>query len=271
MASPVKSSLSLATLPSYKNPPVNEVVFGVRFRTPDNLRMPHIGILWEKFRVDYPIIQHAPPIASAKGEIRIDSATGAPIPRVWFINKADDQLIQFQFDRFYYNWRRRLTEYPRYDHLIKNFESLINDIVIFFKEFEFGELEPIEFELTYINHIPKGEGWNTIDDLPKIFSDFVWNRVDARFLPNPQKVAWHANFLLPENKGNLIVSMQHAIRTEDKVPLLVLELKATGTHESTGKEDIRAWFDLAREWIVRGFADLTTPQIQRTWGIEENA
>jgi len=246
-------------------------VFGVRFRTPDDLRIPHIGILWEKFRADYPVIQHAPPIASAKGEIKIDSATGVPIPRVWFINKFDDQLVQFQPDRFYYNWRRRQSEYPRYDHLINNFENVINNIVTFFEEFKFGVLEPIEFELTYINHIPKGEGWDTIDDLPKIFSDFVWNYDEGRFLPNPQKVGWHADFLLPEDNGNLIVSLKHAIRTEDKVPLLVLELKTTGIEESNGHDGIRGWFDLAREWIVRSFTDLTTSEIQKIWGREDNA
>ena len=271
MAHTVESSSPLGSLPSYKNPPVNEVVCGIRFRTPDKLRIPHIGILWEKFQADYPVIQHAPPIASAKGELKIDSATGVPIPRVWFINKSDDQLVQFQLDRFYYNWRRRQSEYPRYSHVIKNFESVMNNIVNFFNEFEFGELEPIECELTYINHIPKGEGWNTINDLPRIFSDFVWNHRDGRFLPNPQKVAWHAEFLLPEEKGRLIVSLKHAIRTEGKVPLLVLELKTIGIDESARKEGIREWFDLAREWIVRGFTDSTTPEIQKIWEREENA
>ena len=32
-------------LPSYKNPPVNEVVCGMRFQVPDKLRIPHIGFL----------------------------------------------------------------------------------------------------------------------------------------------------------------------------------------------------------------------------------
>ncbi|MDL1974813.1 MAG: TIGR04255 family protein [Deltaproteobacteria bacterium] len=102
MTDKIESSFSTGTLPSYKNPPVNEVVCGLRFDTPDKLRIPHIGFLWDKFRADYPIIQHAPPIASAKGEILVDQATGMPLPRVWFINRSDDQLIQFQCDRFYF-------------------------------------------------------------------------------------------------------------------------------------------------------------------------
>jgi len=258
-------------LPSYKKPPVNEVICGMRFDTPTKLRIPHIGLLWDKFRSNYPIIQHAPPIASAKGDIFIDGATGLPSPRVWFINKSDDQLVQFQADRFYFNWRRRKDDYPRYLHVIESFEGVLTTIEKFFNDFELGEFKPIEYELTYINHIPKGQGWDTIDDLPRIFSDFVWKQTKERFLPNPVKVAWQAEIPLLEKKGNLLVNLKQAIRIEDKVPLLVLELKALGISESSSKEAIREWFDLAREWIVRGFTDLTTTEIQEIWEREENA
>lgn len=271
MTHSIESSFSSDALPSYKNPPVNEVVCGMRFHDPDKLRIPHIGFLWDKFRADYPIIQHAPPIASVQGEILVDGASGIPLPRVWFINESDDQLVQFQFDRFYFNWRRRQSDYPRYDHVIKNFESVLNTIEDFFGKFELGELKPIECELTYINHIPKGQGWNTIDDLPRIFLDFAWKQTNGRFLPNPEKVFWKTEFPLQEDKGHLFVNLKQAIRTEDKIPLLVLELKTRGIGESATKEAIREWFDVAHEWIVRGFTDLTTPEIQKIWEREENA
>lgn len=271
MVHPIPNSFSADALPSYKNPPVNEVVCGMRFHTLDKLRIPHIGVLWDKFRQDYPFIQHAPPITSAKGEMPIDEATGLPLPRVWFINKSDDQLIQFQFDRFYFNWRRRQDVYPRYPHVITNFESVHHTIVNFFNEFGLGELEPIEYELSYINHLPKGQEWNTIDDLPRIFSDFIWKQTTGRFLPNPLNIAWQTEFPLPGNKGRLIVSLKQAIRTEDRVPLFVFELTARGFDESAGIKTFRQWFDLAHEWIVRGFTDLTTPEVQLVWEREKNA
>lgn len=250
------------SLPSYKNPPVNEVVCGLRFETSNDLKIPHIGLLWDKFRTDYPIIQHTQPIASAKGEITIDMSIGSPLPRLWFINNSGDQLIQFQVDRFFFNWRRIESEYPRYDYVINKFESVHNTIVNFFREFKLGEVVPIEYELSYINHIPNGQGWETIDDLPKIFSDFVWNKTKDRFLPNPIKVSWQTEFLLPDNKGHLIVNLKQATRTKDKVAMLVLELKTRGICES---QDIRNWFDLSHEWIVRGFDDLTSNEIQNIW------
>lgn len=262
---------SFSPLPSFKNPPINEVVCGVRFNPSDNFRIPHFGLLWEKFRSDYPIIQHAPPLVSAKGEITIDTASGIPLPRIWFINKEDDQVIQFQIDRFYFNWRRRKNDYPRYSYVIKQFENLWNTVVNFFHEYNYGEFNPIECELSYINHIPKGEGWDTINDLSKIFSDFPWNQTTGRFLPEPENVTWQTNFKLPENKGHLTVSLKQAIRTEDKVPLIVFELTARGPVESNDKNNILKWFDLAHEWIVRGFVDLTTQDVQENiWERENN-
>jgi uncharacterized protein (TIGR04255 family) len=147
---------------------------------------------------------------------------------------------------------------------------VLNTIENFFGKFELGELKPIECELTYINHIPKGQEWNTIDDLPKIFTDFVWKQKEKRFLPNPENIAWQAEFPLPEKKGHLIVSLKQAIRAEDKVPLLVLELKTRGIGESSSLEATREWFDLAHKWIVQGFTDLITPEIQDIWEREEN-
>jgi uncharacterized protein (TIGR04255 family) len=195
----------------------------------------------------------------------LDNETGLPIQRVWFINKQDDQLIQFQFDRFYFNWRRRQDDYPRYPYVIKKFENILNNAIIFFKEFDLGELEPIECELCYINHIPKGQGWNEISDLSKIFSDFNWDPKSNRFLANPESISWHSAFKLPGKYGSLAVNLKQALRTEDKIPLFVLELTARGIGESKRKDDILKWFDLAHEWIVKGFTDLTTPQIQRFW------
>ena len=271
MAHPTTNPLSLGALPSYRKPPVEEVVCGVRFLTPDKFRIPHIGLLWDKFRSNYPIIQHAPPLVSEEGQIIVDSQSGIPLPRVWFINGRDDQLVQFQIDRFYFNWRRKKDAYPRYPHVIKSFENVRDTVVNFFAEFELGELRPIEYALSYTNHILKGEGWNTIEDLPKIFSDFAWNQVPGRFLPSPGNVAWQANFSLPENKGTLSVNLKQAMRAEDKVPLLVFELSVRGPVESNDKNVIREWFDLAHEWIVRGFADITTQDVQTTiWEREKN-
>lgn len=256
-------------LPSYGKAPLDEVVCGVRFQTPDRLRFPHTGLLWEKFRSVYPKIEHAPPIAAAKGEIFTDAATGLPLPRIWFINESDDQLVQFQFDRFYFNWRRRQAEYPRYSHVIRNFESAYDAVVALFHDSELGELKPLDCELSYINHIVKGRDWNTIDDLEIIFSDLVWHK-RTRFLPTPESLSWRAEFPL-EDMGTVSISLKHATRIPEKTHLFVLELTARGIGGATSKAAIRAWFDAAHQWLVQGFTDLITPEMQRRWERQDRA
>ena len=246
--------------PSYKTPPVNEVICGMRFNTPEDLRITHIGRLWEKFRPTYETVKHAQPIISATGELTIDQTTMVPLPRVWFINESDDQLVQFQIDRFYFNWRKRQSEYPRYEYVIGNFQEVLKKIEDFFTECGFGSLKPTEYELTYTNHMEMHREWETIDDLQKMFVDFGWNPTGGRFLPNPNKISWQTEFLLPEDKGHLYVSLKSAIRVEDKVPLIVLDLTARGFSEAMPE-----WYNMAREWIVRGFTDLTTPEAHKIW------
>jgi len=81
-------------------------------------------------------------------------------------------------------------------------------------------------------------------------------------LPNPTNVAWQVRFELPENKGSLNVKLSQATRKIDGVPSLILELTAKGLGEEKTAGAIRDWFELAHEWIVRGFTELTEKEIQ---------
>ena len=251
-------------LPSYKRPPVDEVVCGFRFERLRELKVPHIGLLWEKLRNEYPTAQHAVPIAT-DNSLPVDEATGIPLPRVWFLSKADNELIQFQLDRFYYNWRHRGDDYPRFPSIIKKFENAKRHLDAFAKELELGTIKPLEYELTYINHIPAGHGWEKIDDLPKVIRDFTWQKEKHRFLPNPTNIAWQVKFELPKNKGWLNVKLNQGTRKIDGVPSLILELNAKGFGEEKTEKGMHDWFDLAHEWIVRGFTELTAKEIQETF------
>ncbi len=254
-------------LPNYKNPPVNEVVCGMRFNTPEQPPIPYIGFLWKKFQAEYPKVQHVAPLSLRLGQLLIDPATGAPLPRIWFINKTDDELLQFQSNGFYSNWRRRDHAYPRYEHIIARFLYFYTVINDFYKEYQLGKIEPIEYELTYINHIPMGFGWDSIEDLPKVFSKLNWSQSGDQFLPYPSGIAWQAAFLLPEDKGRLTVNLKRGSLAEGKQPVLLFELKVIGFDKP---ENLRRWFDLSREWIVRGFTELTTPEMHALWEREEN-
>jgi uncharacterized protein (TIGR04255 family) len=263
----MSNSKTSPALPDYENPPVNEVICGLRFEPSDDFKLPHIGLLWSRIFDKYPKVQHATPIMERADQGVEDPVTGLPLPRVWLINSADDELIQIQRNRFYYNWRRREGVYPRYKTLVLKFYETFELFSSFRKELGIGKIVPLACELTYVNHIPKGEGWETIDDLDKIFTDVCWQKRERRFLPNPVNVGWNLNFAFPEQQGHLTVSLKQAVRITDKVPLLVLEMRCSGIPKSREYEDLKKWYDLAHEWIVFGFADITSMDCQKKiWG-----
>lgn len=257
-------------LPSYLHPPVNEVVCGIKFQSSPNFTLPYIGLLWNKFREKYPRVQHAAPLAEGPDQILVDTFTGIPLPRVWFINQNENQLVQFQPDRIYFNWRHRQDVYPRYENVIRNFEEVLDTLEAFFKESGFGNFTPVECELTYLNHINKIPDMEMADELQRVFRDFSWHK-SPRFLPTPSNVSWNVRFALPEKKGYLTVSLKEGTLKEGNVPLLVFNLTAKGIGQSKDRSGIREWFDMAHVWIVRGFADLTTETIQTEIWERENA
>lgn len=117
--------------------------------------------------------------------------------------------------------------------------------------------------MTYVNHIPKGDGWETNSDIGNVFSDFAWHAGKERFLSAPDRINWRTSFALPNRAGRLHVKIQTGVFREDEHPLLLFELTVRGIGTDTSAEAMWAWFDLTHEWIVRGFTDLTNPQMQK--------
>lgn len=258
-------------LPDYENPPVIEVVCGVLFTPIDALLVPHFGQLWEKFRSDYPHCQEVPPLVPAIERLEEPSPPEAsfteipPLPRIWFVHTNDTGVIQIQRDRFLHNWRKKRPEdeYPRYHNVIKMFYDRLSDFRSFLAEAKLGTIQPLQYEMTYINHIPQGEGWTTIGEIGRVFPDLSWRSGTQRFLPDLEGFNWRAGFLLPDRAGRLHATIRPVVRRTDLRRILALELTARGMGSDASPEGMRAWFDLARQWIVRGFTDLTSDDIQQ--------
>lgn len=259
-------------LPEYENPPVVEVVCGVLFKSLDSLLAPHLGVLWEKFKPDYPHCQEVPPLEPIienfgdrpAPEFRFSEIP--PLPRIWFVHANDTGVIQVQRDRFLHNWRKRHHEaqYPRYHRVIELFRNRFSTFQAFVSEARLGTVEPLQYEITYINHIPQGEGWTNLTDIGSVFPDFAWRSGISRFLTEPEAVNWRTVFSLPGKAGRLYSTVRRAVRREDGKAILIFELMARGIGQDKAPDAIWGWFDLAREWIVKGFTDLTGAEVQQS-------
>ena len=249
--------------PSFKNPPVIEVVCGVYFDPIKSFKVHHLGLFWQKVKDEFPECEHAVRLGIDPENGPLD--LGSYVPRAWFINEEQNRLIQLQDDIFFFNWRKMKEDepYPRYSTIIEKFKVNLEVLQKFLKEENLGLVNPKACELTYINHIPKGAGWESLRDINGVFRDIAWNSVSKRFLPDPRHISGQIIFPLPDDNGSLTLRLEHGKRKQDDLPVLILHNCARGLGQNKSMEDMWKWFEIAHEWIVRGFADLTTPTIQK--------
>jgi uncharacterized protein (TIGR04255 family) len=220
-------------LPNYESPPVVEVVCGILFKSIETLLAPYLGLLWEKYKPEYPVCREVPPLTPVIERfdephmIDLRLADIPPLPRTWFIHENNNGIIQVQRDRFLHNWKkvRPEDEYPRYPQVIELFKDRLSKFELFLKENNLGVIEPQQYEMTYINHIPQGEGWKRLTEIGNIFPDFSLRATKSRFLPEPEGINWRTSFVLPDGAGRLHVTIRHAKLLHPNRPLLLLDLR----------------------------------------------
>ena len=265
-----------APLPKFNRPPVNEVAIGVQFPPLKALQAIHLGGYWQQIKKDYPHVEEHIPIAhvieqremfatqSAEEQQSFVIPSQPPIPRMWFLDADRRQLIQVQSDRFLRNWRQQEDSqpYPSFTALFGSFLEAWTGFGNYLTAEGLGTTDINQCELTYINHLPAGRGWNSTKDLGRVFRFASSNGVYS-FLPEPGAVGWRAHYPLPNESGRLHVVLKQGIRNRDKSPIFSFELTARGAPAAA--DTLEHWFEVAHEWVVRGFTDLTTPEMHKLW------
>ena len=252
-------------LSKYKNPPINEVVLGVTFKPLEKMKAAYIGLFWNIIKNDFPKCEQAPVVGNI--DDIIENETGLPIPRTWLINKEEDLLIQIQRNKFIFNWRKKDKSYPHFNDVSGLFFKYLKVFSDFITINDLGSLDYNEFELTYVNNILKGEGWEEWKSIDNLFPDLIWNNNDTRFLSNPEGIVWQPFFSLPEKKGQLVIKVQPGFRRIDNYPLIIFEISAKAVVVNKSEEEIRDWFNFSHEFIIKSFEDLTSSLVQDTvWG-----
>jgi len=214
-------------LPSFGKPPVIEVVCGVQFEPVEGLLAPHLGSFWDQIRSEFPRCREVPPLirrvegAPGGAEVAVEWGEVPPLPRLWFIHERDNALLQIQRDMFLYNWRKVTEddEYPRYPQVREKFADHWRLFCDFVGQRELGEITPRQYEMTYVNHIRRGQGWDRIQDLGGVIPDCAWRHVPGRFLPGPESISWRSSFAMPDAQGHLHVVVRPATHKETHVRL----------------------------------------------------
>lgn len=258
-------------LPDFKKPPVVEVVCGVLVRPIEAMKAPHLGDFWTRVRTDFPHCEEQAllsPVVEVFGSppsATIQFTDVPPLPRVWFISQRGDRLIQVQRDRFLFNWRRLEADdaYPHFDSVYGDFTKYLGVFRDFVAAIGGGALDAQQYELTYVNHIDGALIENAVSNLGRVFRDFTWAADSNRWLPMPADSTWRTTFVLPNQAGRLHSTVRLLVDDESHRRFIRFELTARGIRADKTIEGMKGWFETAHEWIVRGFADLTTPDLQR--------
>jgi uncharacterized protein (TIGR04255 family) len=254
---------------TYANPPVIEVAAGLMFR-PLPLRAVHLGLLWERFRDDFPRFDERPPLPA--GGARVELMNRPPLPRVWFLKADGSELIQVQADRFIHNWRKIEPEaaYPRYDHVRELFANEFQAFREFLAEYDLGSPLPFQVEVTYVNMVKDDSGSDEPPQLGALLT--VWrDSYSDSFLPSPETVNLRIHFpILRESSkwGRLTVTVGPSGSGPSEVRGYRMTLTGAGQAQGSSLEAIQSDMDLAHEWIVRGFTSITTEEMHRKWGLQ---
>jgi uncharacterized protein (TIGR04255 family) len=268
-------------LPDFTNPPVVEVALSVQYAPLEKFRIAQMGQLWGEFKEKFPKTEeHAPlgaawekfePIALPEVGIKLEASDVPPVPRLWFVNEEETELIQVQQDRFAHNWRKRgeRDKYPRYESIRKSFKSELEEFRGFLLREKIGEITPDQAEVTYVNHISPNEAWQNHGQVGEVVT--VWTeRYSDSFLSAPEDVLFRTRFRIRDADkkplGRLHVVLQPAFSRIDQKPIFVLTLTARGGPLGSGIDAAMKFLDLGREWIVRGFTSITSPRAHQIWG-----
>ena len=252
----------------FGKPPVVEVVCGVGLGLSKRLMAGHIGLFWDRIKDQFPNLEEAPPLPPPQRPetFTIEVSNLPPLPRTWFSSEDGSRLIQIQGDRFVYNWKREEdeAEYPNFDKIYAKFQEILSQFIDFLEISGYGKPRYNYLELQYVNHIGP---WNGLDAVGSsgVLADHSHLKNSARFLPLPVAYNWQSHYELPEGLGHLYVTTQTAISRPTGESVVRLEMATRGSPKDSSASSFDEWFDLAHDWIVLGFCDLTVPELHKIW------
>jgi len=270
-------------LPSFRNPPLIETAVSVLFKPIPSLSNAQLSLIWnDKFRTDFPKTLDAEPITAQAESFspnplpmarlpKFRFATGESASRLQMVAEDDQEMIQIQNGRLVYNWRRMSDgKYPRWENLQPRFLTAWNKFLEFVNEQKLGTINPIHWEVVYVNHLEKGSVWNEMSDLGSILPSIIGSGVPGN-IGRADSISSNWNLLLPKNHGRLYLELSHGCISadDDSQELMILKLTARGNLDSDCTTDqVIENISIGRSSIVNLFTEVTSPDAHKLWELE---
>ena len=265
-------------LPSFKKPPVIETAISVQFKPVEGFTNAHLGLFWDQLRKAYPNVADAELIApqvelfgdQVRRKLRLPSfrvVAGEAAARLQMISEDDQMMVQVQNGRLVFNWRGMSGgEYPRWRKDLPEFENAFSRLRAFLPAQGLPDVEPNQWEVTYVNHLRKGRDWGEPADWPKLLPGLIGTTGDLS-TGTMESINCNWRFVLPDNIGRLHVDLHHGFTgiEPEAAEILVLQLTARGGSAPVGGPDICTGLAIGRSAIVRKFTEVTGPDAHKKW------
>ncbi|HZL37369.1 MAG TPA: TIGR04255 family protein [Tepidisphaeraceae bacterium] len=265
--------------PAFGRPPVIETVMGVQFEPIAGFANAHLGLFWARLggRASWPFAADQPPLdqdferfGDALEWMPMNSlrfgVSQTPISRMQLSNAAKDRMVQLQNGRLIYNWLGADgRDYVRYEKIRPDFDSLQREFQEFLADQQLPALIPNQWEITYLNHLPKGTVWHDPADWRHVFS---FHAVPQPEVNQSRLESFNGSWAyeIEPHRGRLRMQIQHG-RSDKGTELLVFKLTARGPiREGDGAVDtLGDGISLGHDIIVKAFGELTSSGSQAYW------
>jgi uncharacterized protein (TIGR04255 family) len=269
-------SLSASPLPMFDNPPAVEKVLGVQFQPIVGIGYGHYGWFW-KSRLDesWTKTQDAPRLPDQFEKFGDQLTWGIPDPkfslggqdRMMLINSANDRLIQIQDTRFLYNWKKQEEPQRPFSELYREFDNCLRMFTDFLTEAGLLPTVPNQWEMTYVNHVPKGALWESASDWSTVFPGLFGRIQNPTANVKLEAMSTAFRFEIPPKRGRVHTQFQHAKTLDSNEEVLMLSLTARGPLSGDEGWDLSSSMAIGHEALVRTFVDISSSAALAHWGL----
>jgi uncharacterized protein (TIGR04255 family) len=269
----------MSTTIYFKFAPVVERVLGVQFQPIATLHTGLLGTFWQSLGPAWSNATDAPPIPAQSERFERSAAfnlssiplvfSAGPVGgRLQLLNSTGDRMIQLQNGRFHFNWKGEAGDnYPRYPRIRAEFEAFWHRFRDFLRSETKTELMINQWEVTYVNHFPKGRGWQVPSDWHRLFRSFARLPSEGTEL-NLESAGGTWQYEILPQRGRLYVELRHGRREFPTIEeLLMLNLTARGPTKADNDPDaeLSAGLDLGHDAIVTTFKYFTSDTAHTEW------
>lgn len=236
------------------------------------------GLFWAEILSEFPASEAMQPvpteIESFDGfrpkQVGFQIMPAESLPRAAFRNPSNGELVQFQSDRFGFNWIKTNDDhkYPHAEATMDRFCDLFQKFSKYIERRKLGPINIVQCELTNVNIVPVSDVGESFADMATVVRlapleyDYANIRLENQLVGSKHIILDDAGHPI----GRVHTLGQPSLRVPNNEEAYRLDITARGAPIGSGLEGARRFFDAAASAVNAVFLASTTNAGRRFWG-----